>query len=161
MNISLVSAFDAGKVIGYKGNIPWNLKEDLEHFKRLTEGAAVIMGRKTFESIGHPLSNRLNIVMTRNLKGLDGVEEAKTKEKAIEIASYFSEDIYVIGGEDIYSEFMGIATKMYLTKVKLNVRGDAFFPNWDESLWEEVSRRDSYDLEQNIEYSFFLYQRKN
>ena len=161
MNISLVAAFDATKVIGYKGNIPWHLKEDLKIFSDLTKGSAVIMGRKTYESIGKPLPNRLNIVMTRNPRGLDGVEEVENKEIAIEVASKFSNKIYVIGGEDIYTEFMPIATSMYLTKININVEGDTFFPNWDEAQWEEVSRRDSKDLDQNIEYSFYRYRRKN
>ena len=161
MNISLVAAFDATKVIGYRGTIPWHLKEDLRHFSYLTRGSSVIMGRKTYDSIGGPLSNRLNVVMTRSPRGLKGIKEVKTKEKAIETASEFSNDIYVIGGENIYTEFMPIATTMYLTKININVEGDAFFPNWDESQWKEVARRDSKDLDQNIEYSFFHYSRKN
>ena len=119
------------------------------------------MGRKTYDSIGGPLSNRLNVVMTRSPRGLKGIKEVKTKEKAIETASEFSNDIYVIGGENIYTEFMPIATTMYLTKINIKVEGDAFFPNWDESQWKEVARRDSKDLDQNIEYSFFHYSRKN
>ena len=147
MSISLIAAFDATKVIGYKGNIPWHLKEDLKIFSKLTKGSTVIMGRKTYESIGNPLPNRLNIVMTRNPRGLEGVEEVDNKERAIEVASKFSNKIYVIGGEDIYTEFMPIATNMYLTKININVEGDTFFPNWDEAQWEEVSRRDSKELD--------------
>ena len=154
-------AFAAAKIIGHEGAIPWHLKEDLIHFRNLTKGSAVIMGRKTYESIGKPLPNRLNIVMTRNPRGLEGVEEVDNKERAIEVASKFSNKIYVIGGEDIYTEFMPIATNMYLTKININVEGDTFFPNWDETQWEEVSRRDSKDLDQNIEYSFYRYRRKN
>jgi len=161
MHISLVAAFSADHVLGNKGKIPWHLKEDLDNFKNLTIGSAVIMGRKTYESIGNPLPNRLNIVMTRNPRGLEGVEEVDNKERAIEVASKFSNKIYVIGGEDIYTEFMPIATNMYLTKININVEGDTFFPNWDETQWEEVSRLDSKDLDQNIEYSFYRYRRKN
>ena len=93
MSISLIAAFDATKVIGYKGNIPWHLKEDLKIFSKLTKGSTVIMGRKTYESIGNPLPNRLNIVMTRNPRGLEGVEEVDNKERAIEVASKFSNKI--------------------------------------------------------------------
>ena len=161
MHISLVAAFSADLVIGNKGKIPWHLKEDLDYFKNLTKGSAVIMGRKTYESIGHPLANRLNIVMTRNPKGLTGIMEAKTKEKAIEVASNFSENIFVIGGRDIYMEFMKLASTMYLTKINIKVEGDILFPNWDKAQWEEVSRRDSKDSAQNIEYSFFKYTKRS
>ena len=81
MHISLVAAFSADHVLGNKGKIPWHLKEDLDNFKNLTIGSAVIMGRKTYESIGHPLSNRLNVVMTKKPKGLRGIVEVKTKKK--------------------------------------------------------------------------------
>ena len=121
MHISLVAAFSADYVLGNKGKIPWNLKEDLDNFKNLTIGSAVIMGRKTYESIGHPLSNRLNVVMTRKPKGLRGIVEVKTKQKAIEVASNFSENIYVIGGEDIYMEFIKLASTMYLTNINIEV----------------------------------------
>tara|TARA_B100001013_G_scaffold305686_1_gene208548 strand:- start:4542 stop:5027 length:486 start_codon:yes stop_codon:yes gene_type:complete len=161
MNISIVAAFAASKIIGHEGTIPWHLKEDLVHFRNLTKGSAVIMGRKTYESIGNPLPNRLNVIMTRNPRGLDGVEEVETRERAIKIASEFSNDIYVIGGEDIYTEFLPIATNMYLTRININVDGDTFFPSWDENQWEEVSRRDSKDLKQNIDFTFFHYRRIN
>ena len=159
MHISLVAAFSADHVLGNKGKIPWHLKEDLDNFKNLTIGSAVIMGRKTYESIGHPLSNRLNVVMTKKPKGLRGIVEVKTKKKAIEVASNFSENIYVIGGGDIYMEFIKLASTMYLTKINIEVEGDTFFPNWDKVEWEEVSRIDSKDPTQNIEYSFFQYSR--
>ena len=160
MKVSLIAAFDAGRVIGNNGSIPWSIKEDLEHFKEITDGSAIIMGRKTYESIGRPLPNRLNIVMTRNPKGFDGVREATNKENALEIASTFSQEIFIIGGENIYREFLPDATKMYLTKIKLNVNGDAFFPEWDKHEWEEVSRRESRDPLQNLDYVFLEYRKK-
>ncbi|HIB75791.1 MAG TPA: dihydrofolate reductase [Gammaproteobacteria bacterium] len=160
MKISLIAAFDAGRVIGNKGSIPWSINEDLEHFRKITDGSAIIMGRKTYESIGRPLPNRLNIVLTRNPKGFNGVREVTNKESALEIASNFSKEVFIIGGENIYKEFFPLATTMYLTKVKLKVKGDAFFPEWDKREWDEISRRNSRDPSQKIEYSFLEYRKK-
>ena len=117
------------------------------------------MGRKTYESIGRPLSNRLNIVVTRTPKKIKGVTEVINKERAIEIASTFSEEIFIIGGEKIYEEFLPLASKMYLTEINIEVDGDAFFPNWNLNDWKELSRKDCKDLNQNIEYSFLEYVR--
>ena len=119
MKISLIAAFAKERVIGKEGKIPWVLKEDLKHFRNKTEGCSVVMGRKTYESIGRPLSNRLNIVMTRTPKKINGVTEVINKERAIEIASTFSEEIFIIGGERIYEEFLPLASKMYLTEINI------------------------------------------
>ncbi len=118
------------------------------------------MGRKTYESIGVPLPNRLNIVMTRNPKKLEGVKEVTNKEKALEIASSYSNEVFIIGGEKIYEEFLPLATKMYLTKIDIKTKGDAFFPKWNVNDWEELSRQDKQDRNQNIKYCFLEYKRK-
>ena len=111
MKISLIAALAKERVIGKDGKIPWTLKEDLKYFRNKTEGCSVVMGRKTYESIGGPLSNRLNIVMTRTPKKIKGVTEVINKERAIEIASIFSEEIFIIGGERIYEEFSSFSLK--------------------------------------------------
>ena len=160
MKISLIAAFAEERVIGKDGKIPWTLKEDLKHFRNKTEGFSVVMGRKTYESIGVPLPNRLNIVMTRNPKKLEGVKEVTNKEKALEIASSFSNEVFIIGGEKIYEEFLPLATKMYLTKIDIKTKGDAFFPKWNVNDWEELSRQDKQDRNQNIKYCFLEYKRK-
>ena len=160
MKISLIAAFAEERVIGKDGKIPWTLKEDLKHFRNKTEGFSVVMGRKTYESIGVPLPNRLNIVMTRNPKKLEGVKEVTNKEKALEIASSYSNEVFIIGGEKIYEEFLPLATKMYLTKIDIKTKGDAFFPKWNVNDWEELSRQDKEDLNQNIKYCFLEYKRK-
>ena len=160
MKISLIAAFAEERVIGKDGKIPWTLKEDLKHFRNKTEGFSVVMGRKTYESIGVPLPNRLNIVMTRNPKKLEGVKEVTNKEKALEIASSYSNEVFIIGGEKIYEEFLPLATKMYLTKIYIKTKGDAFFPKWNVNDWEELSRQDKEDLNQNIKYCFLEYKRK-
>ena len=160
MKISLIAAFAEDNVIGKDGKIPWTLKEDLKHFRNKTEGCSVVMGRKTYESIGGPLPNRLNIVMTRNPKKLEGVKEVTNKEEALEIASSYSDEVFVIGGEKIYEEFLPMATKMYLTKIDIKVKGDSFFPKWSLNDWKELSRNDKKDLDQNIKYCFLEYKRK-
>ena len=99
MKVSLIAAFDAGRVIGNNGSIPWSIKEDLEHFKEITDGSAIIMGRKTYESIGRPLPNRLNIVMTRNPKRFDGVREATNKENALKTYKTFEDLFYLLKWE--------------------------------------------------------------
>jgi dihydrofolate reductase len=160
LKISLIAAFAEERVIGKDGKIPWTLKEDLKHFRNKTEGFSVVMGRKTYESIGVPLPNRLNIVMTRNPKKLEGVKEVTNKEKALEIASSYSNEVFIIGGEKIYEEFLPLATKMYLTKIDIKTKGDAFFPKWNVNDWEELSRQDKQDRNQNIKYCFLEYKRK-
>ena len=161
MHISLVAAFGVGNVIGNKGKIPWYLKEDLDYFKNLTKGSVVIMGRKTYESIGHPLSNRINVVMTRKPRNFKGVTEVKSRETALEVALKFSKEIFVIGGEHVYKEFMPLANYMYLTKINLETEGDAFFPEWDEREWEEISKTKGSDSTQNLNYYFLKYKRVN
>ena len=160
MKISLIAAFAEERVIGKEGKIPWTLKEDLKHFRNKTEGCSVVMGRKTYESIGRPLPNRLNIVMTKNPKKLKGVKEVTNTEEALEIASSYSEEVFIIGGEKIYEEFLPMATKMYLTKIDIKVKGDAFFPNWNLNDWKEFSKLDKKDLDQDIKYCFLEYRRK-
>ena len=160
MKISLIAAFAEEGVIGKDGEIPWTLKEDLKHFRSKTEGCSVVMGRKTYESIGRPLPNRLNIVMTKNPKMLKGVKEVSNRKEALEIASTYSNEVFIIGGEKIYEEFLPIATKMYLTKIDIKTKGDAFFPKWNVNDWEELSRQDKEDQNQNIKYCFLEYKRK-
>ncbi len=160
MGISLIAALSNNSVIGVNGKIRWELKEDLIHFKKITLGSAIIMGRKTFESIGKPLKERLNIVMTRITKGLDGIEEVSSMESAIKVGLNFSENIFVIGGQSIYETFLPISTKMYLTFINIEVSGDTFFPKWDKNEWEEVSRESFKNEMKEIDYSFVEFNRK-
>tara|TARA_B100001029_G_C14936621_1_gene380786 strand:- start:264 stop:749 length:486 start_codon:yes stop_codon:yes gene_type:complete len=161
MKIILIAALDKGRVIGSEGSIPWNIQEDLNYFKEKTTNKAIIMGRKTFESIGRPLPNRLNIVMTRSKEKVDGVITAPNKEIAIEKARDFSSEIFVIGGEYIYKEFLEMASEMLLTEIDLDTDGDTYFPRWEESEWLEVSRESKIDDSQKINYEFVKYKRRN
>ena len=160
MKISLIAAFAEEGVIGKDGKIPWTLKEDLKHFRNKTEGCSVVMGRKTYESIGRPLPNRLNIVMTRNPKRQEGIKEVSNTKDALKVASSYSDEIFIIGGEKIYKEFLPLATKMYLTKIDIKVKGDTFFPSWNKNEWKELSNQDKKDVDQGIEYWFLEYERK-
>ena len=160
MEIILIVSVSRDGVIGKEGGIPWNLKEDLKFFRKKTSNSPVIMGRATYESIGKPLPNRLNIVVTRSTKYIEGIEKVTTVKKAIEAASKYKKynEIYVIGGENIYKEFLPIANRMLITEVELEIPGgDTFFPVWDINEWKEKSR--DKRNEKGIEFSFVDYQR--
>ena len=158
MEITLIAAVDHNLAIGKEGKIPWEIKEDLKFFRDKTLDSAVIMGRATFDSIGRPLPNRKNIVMTRSPANRKGVYEVSSKEEALEEAILFSDKINIIGGEFIYKEFLPIATTLLITKVDIVVESpDAYFPTWVNKEWDEVSRKDS--AENGIGFSFLEYVR--
>jgi len=156
MEIILIAAVDQNLAIGKNGGIPWDIKEDLKFFREKTQNSAIIMGRATFDSIGRPLPNRKNIVMTRSPQDREGVVEVTSVEDAIDEAKIFSKKINIIGGEYIYKEFLPIATKLIITEVGLDIDSpDAYFPEWSTEEWKEVSRKDS--SENDIKFSFVEY----
>ena len=161
MEIVLIAAVDINLAIGKDGTIPWDIKEDLKFFKERTENTAIIMGRATYDSIGRPLPNRKNIVMTKSIQGREGVTEVSSTEKALEEAIEYSKTVSVIGGEYIYKEFLEMASEMLLTEIDLDTEGDTYFPKWEESEWLEVSREAKKDDSQKINYEFVRYKRKN
>ena len=151
--ISIIVAMSKNRVIGVKNSLPWHISEDLKRFKRLTTGYPIIMGRKTFESIGKPLPERRNIVISRNqnLK-LQDVEVVKSIEDALKICS--SENlIYIIGGEQIYNLAMPYANNIHLTEVNKEVEGDAFFPEIDTSKWI-LSHQEKQEATDGLPYAF-------
>tara|TARA_X000000368_G_scaffold92931_1_gene71042 strand:- start:866 stop:1345 length:480 start_codon:yes stop_codon:yes gene_type:complete len=156
MEIVLIAAVDINLAIGKEGKIPWDIKEDLKFFRQNTENTAIIMGRATYDSIGRPLPNRKNIVMTRSIQGRDGVVEVSSSQEAINEARSYSEKVNIIGGEYIYKEFLPLATKLLITEIELEVdSADAFFPKWDFKIWKEISRQKS--SENGINFSFVEY----
>jgi dihydrofolate reductase len=160
MEIILIAAISKDRVIGKQGRIPWKIKKDLIFFKEKTLNSTIIMGRATYNSIGRPLPNRLNIVMTRSAKNTEGVTEVISVKKAIETASKSkdSSKVYVIGGENIYKEFLPIAHRMIITEVELDIEGgDTFFPEWSISEWQEQSR--DQREENGVKFSFVEYTR--
>ena len=156
MEIVLIAAVDINLAIGKDGKIPWDIKEDLKFFRQNTENTAIVMGRATYDSIGRPLPNRKNIVMTRSVQGRDGVVEVSSSQEAINEARSYSEKVNIIGGEYIYKEFLPLATKLLITEIELEVdSADAFFPKWDFKIWKEISRQKS--SENGINFSFVEY----
>jgi dihydrofolate reductase len=126
-------------VIGKDGALPWRYPEDMRHFKRVTLGHAVIMGRRTWESIGKPLVDRRNIVVSR--AALPGVEVVPTLEQALALARTADDEPRVIGGAGLYAAALPLATRLYLTEVEREVEGDTFFPPFDRTAWRETERR--------------------
>jgi dihydrofolate reductase len=158
MKISIVVAASENLVIGYKNALPWHISEDLKHFKQITINHSVVMGRKTFESIGKPLKERRNIVISRDgtLK-IEGAEVVNSLDEAIHRTKNENE-IFIIGGEQIYKIAMPIATHMHITKVYNNIKGDAFFPAFDENEWKILTQKDS-ETSEGLKFSFIEYQK--
>lgn len=166
MKLALIAAYAQNRVVGIDNKLPWHLPEDLKYFKRCTSGKAIIMGRKTFDSIGRPLPNRTNIVISRNPEfEVEGVKVVSTLDEAIELAKAVNEvngidEIMVIGGATIYELTLPIADRLYLTHVHAKVEGDAYFPEVDFSNWHEVERADYSASETNpYDYSFVVYEK--
>lgn len=140
MLISLIVAMDEASVIGRDNALPWHLPEDLKRFKTITMGKPILMGRKTFESIGKPLPGRRNVVLTRARDWhRDGVDAVHSLDEAIARAGDAAE-LVVIGGEEVFRLALPLAKRVYLTEVHAQVEGDAMFPPFDRSRWTEVER---------------------
>ena len=154
MEISLIAAFDKNQAIGKNGDLPWHLSSDLKHFKNITTGNTIVMGRKTFDSIGRALPNRKNIVLTRNLKWqYEGVVTINNVNDIFEICENDSE-IFVIGGAEIYNAFLDIATKMILSYVETEVKdADAFFPKFKSENWKIMDESEIIK-EENDDFSY-------
>ncbi len=159
--ITLVAAMDRHRVIGRAGSIPWRLPDDLRFFKRVTLGKPLIMGRKTFESIGRPLPGRRNIVLTRHATyNAPGCLVVPSLEKALQAARPAPE-IMIAGGSEIYALFFPLAFRLYLTHVEAAVDGDTFFPEFDPSGWREILR-EAHDVDDRHAFRFdiVLYERQ-
>ncbi|MEM9334378.1 MAG: dihydrofolate reductase [Pseudomonadota bacterium] len=151
--ISLIVAASSNGVIGVDGDLPWRLPDDLKRFKALTTGKPVIMGRKTWESIGRPLPNRQNIVITRNAAfDAEGCDVVATPEQAIATAGT-SDELMIIGGGTIYEIFLDKATRIYLTRVHTEIDGDTFFPHLEPEVWIETSRT-SHPVDERHAFAF-------
>lgn len=140
--LCLVAALAKNRVIGREGKIPWHLPEDLKHFRRVTLDHAVIMGRLTFESMGKPLPKRRNIVVSRTPQAIDGCEVVTSLEAATALARSTDNEPRVIGGGQLYTLALPLATRLILTDVQQEPEGDAFFPAFDERDFLETERRE-------------------
>jgi len=137
--ISVIVARADNGVIGRDNTMPWRLRNDLRYFKQVTMGKPVIMGRKTFESIGKPLPGRLNIVITRQYQALgEGVVVVPSLQAAIALASGEGEEIMIIGGTQIYQQAIPLASRIYMTKVRGMTEGDVVFPALEKSEWQQT-----------------------
>jgi dihydrofolate reductase len=157
MKLSLIVAVAENGVIGHNNQLIWHLPNDLKQFKRLTTGHCIIMGRKTFESIGKPLPNRTSIIISRNLElKIDGCITVDSLENAILFAKQIEdEEAFIIGGAEIYRLALPIVDKIYLTEVHHTYEGDTFFPTIDKTIWQETHREDfEIDEKHLVTYSF-------
>ncbi len=161
MKLSLIAAMANNRVIGIENRLPWHLPADLQHFKKITMGKPILMGRKTYESIGRPLPGRENIVLTRdeNFKPAGctvyhSIEDALTATKDYE-------EVMVIGGDSFYQQLISKAGQLYLTFIELDIEGDAFFPEVSLDEWQEVER-ETFEASGAVEfgYSFTVWERK-
>ncbi|MDC0901862.1 dihydrofolate reductase [Gammaproteobacteria bacterium] len=159
MIISHLVALSNNFVIGVNNDLPWKLKKDLQHFSAYTQNKAIVMGRKTFESIGRPLPNRKNIVISSSLESQEGLEVVPSLNQAIEVASQWNKDnsageeIVLIGGGYVFEESKNIVNKLVLTRVECEINGDVFYPQIDLSDWKEISQ-ESYKRDSENEYDF-------
>lgn len=151
--ISLITAVSANGVIGRGGELPWHLSDDLKRFKQLTLGKPIVMGRKTFESIGRALPGRQNIVLTRQSEFVADECDVVSSIDATIAASGDAGEIVVIGGSEIYKLFLPLAERIYMTRVQIDVDGDVRFPELDDELWQETER-ENHDADDLNEYEF-------
>ncbi len=161
--LSIIVAKAKNNIIGKENKLIWHLPEDLKHFKDLTTGHTIIMGRKTFESLGRVLPNRKHIVFSQNPDFKVNDENVEIVYSMLQIQEYIEneQENFVIGGAMIYNLLMPYVSKMYVTQIEKDFEGDAFFPRIDENIWEEISREKGIKNEENnLDYDYITYIRK-
>ncbi len=163
MNISIIAAVSHNNIIGNKNALPWNLPSDMKHFRETTMGKPVIMGDRTFESIGRPLPNRTNIVMSLDKNyNAPGCMVVHSIQRALDAAKKEKKEIMIIGGASIYKQFLPLANKMYLTFIHADFNGDTYFPEYNTRDWKETERIDIPTDEKNTyPHSFVTLERIN
>ena len=160
MQISIIAAMANGRVIGIDNTLPWRLPADLQHFKTMTMGKPILMGRKTYESIGRPLPGRTNVVVSRN-----DAYQPEGVIKAHSICEAFAQviahdEVMIVGGASFYDQMLPFANRLYLTLIHADFEGDAFFPDYDPADWREAARADHPADENNPHpYSFLILER--
>ena len=160
MRISIIAAMATNHVIGLNNALPWHLPADLRHFKSVTMGKPVVMGRKTFESIGKPLPGRMNIVISHNPNfQAAGCHTVRSIEQALEQAGE-QDEVMIIGGASFYRQILPRADRLYLTLVHASFDGDAFFPDYRQADWRVLEREDhKADDKNSCDYSFLVLER--
>jgi dihydrofolate reductase len=159
-NLSIIVAVAENGVIGHQNTLPWHLPEDLKNFRALTTGHHIIMGRKTYESLGRLLPGRTSVIVTRNhMYKIDGALVARSLEEAINLCQHDTE-VFLIGGAELYLAGLNLANKLYITEIGLSPEGDAFFPEVNAKIWSEISREE-HTSEQGLAFSYVTYTRKS
>lgn len=165
MIVSAIAAMSKNRVIGVENDLPWHLPADMKYFMRTTRGHHVIMGRKTFESMGVPLKNRTNIVITRDaFYTASGILVAHSLHEALQLAEASKqEEVFIIGGAEIYKLALPVLDRIYLTEIDLVVKdGDAFFPDFESPLWQLVKEEQNEPDERNhYSYTFKVFEKKD
>ncbi len=167
MLISIIAATDRNRLIGNGPHIPWRLPADLQHFREMTIGKPVVMGRKTFETLPRPLVKRKNIILTRN-RNYQAPENCIVSHSAVDVintaetlSEHYGDELMICGGAPIYAAFLPYASRLYLTQVHATFEGDVYFPEFDWNTWEEVKRSDFEADEKNpYPYSFLFLEKK-
>jgi dihydrofolate reductase len=157
-SITFIVAMARNRVIGQGGRMPWHLSEDLRRFRELTWGKSILMGRRTFESIGRPLPGRHNIILTRNRQfEAQGGTVVGSLEEALAVVR--GEEVMVIGGASLYAALLPKAVKIHLTQIHADYTGDTFFPEWSQESWQEVYREEQKSEGFPHAYSFIVLER--
>ncbi len=160
MIISIIAAMAEGRVIGFNNRMPWHLPADLRHFKALTLGKPVVMGRQTYLSLGKALPERRNIVLTHDVNFVAPGCEVAHNWQQVEALCAACAEIMVIGGAAVYAQILPKAQRLYLTEIELDTTGDRFFPQWNESEWELVAEEAfAADDKNHYAYRFLEYRR--
>ena len=157
--LSTIVAIANNRVIGINNTLPWHLPEDLKRFRALTTGHHIIMGRKTYESLGRLLPGRTTVIVTRNQDyKVAGALVANSLQDAI-AQSKGDDEAFLIGGAELYQDGLKLSDKLYITEIDLDVAGDAHFPDFDRSDWQEMAR-EAHVSEKGLKFSYVTYQRK-
>ncbi|MBP1993551.1 dihydrofolate reductase [Paenibacillus eucommiae] len=161
MSISFIYAMDRNRAIGKDNSLPWHLPADLKFFKSVTTGHPILMGRKTYESIGKPLPGRRNVIITQNPRfSAEGCEVIHSVEQALEL--FHDEELFVIGGAEIFRLFLGKVDRMYITEIDHEFAADTYFPDMSMEQWELVSSEQGQQDEKNpYVFHFRIYDRKH
>ena len=158
--LSIIVAVARNRVIGANNTLPWHLPEDLKRFRALTTGHHIIMGRKTYESINRLLPGRTTVIVTRNSNyQVAGALIANSLQQAIKLCGN-DEEVFLIGGAELYRDGMKLANKLYITEIDAAFEGDAFFPEFDKTKWQEISR-ERHTSAQGLNFSYVICQPRN
>ncbi len=145
--ITIITAMTRNRVIGKRNALPWYIPEELKLFRKLTSGHTVIMGKNTFHSIEKPLPNRHNIVVSSSEENIEGVDVCRSISEALTKANGYQKEIYIIGGANIYAQFLPIVDRLYISYIKTDYEGDVFFPPFDVNQWNITEKKDFPEFE--------------